>query len=215
MNKLQIVIAFLLIGNFGFAQKKTKEEVLNIIAEETCECVSKDETVADKNASRSEKEVALGLCMFKSYSKHKDEAKGLEKMVGNPEALGEEVGMRMLSYCSDTLLELFSDEIVESIEEDRALEADIPPPPPASKSGDYMQLTGKLVKYSNDAVSYVIVKDEFGKEHTFIILYQFNDENVLSKKKINKEVVVYYQNEKIYDISEKGYRDKKVLMYIE
>ena len=69
MNKITLILIVVLVGNLVNAQRKSKQEVVELMAEDTCKCISNKKI--DKAASTEQKEMALGLCLFESFNAHK------------------------------------------------------------------------------------------------------------------------------------------------
>jgi hypothetical protein len=132
--------------------------------------------------------------------------------------IGEEVGTLLVDICLDDFMGLFSEgELTELVEEEFADDEseNAPPPPPAPKNEKDLLISGELIAVKNDAVSYFIIKDSFNKEHIFIIKNQITGKNILISNNLNKKITVYYTLEDFYDLSENGYRKKKVTTLIE
>ena len=91
------------------SQNKTKQEVLQLMAEDTCECIKNDSVAFDKDVSLEKKEMALGLCIFNSYNKRKDETNTFKgDTFENIEEVAEQVGMLMISVCGSEFMAIFS-----------------------------------------------------------------------------------------------------------
>jgi len=199
-----------------FAQDKTREEVIQLIAEDTCKCIKSDTTSFTHDKTMNQKQVALGLCLLKSYNERKGESEAMKDGgIDDFEALGEEVGLQMVSTCGGEFMAIFSDEqLGEIIEETKNEEANTPPPP-SPKNDDDLQLEAELIILNNDAVSYFQVKDAFDKTHTFIIKEQFDGYELLKKSSYNKSFNIYYKEIDMFDLSERKYLKKKVVKYLE
>lgn len=211
MTKNALIIVCLLITNIIFSQNKTREEIITLIADDTCECISADPETFSAKTDFKRKEIALGLCMLKSFNIRKKESKIFKKEKVDLEDLGEEVGLQMVSICGEEFMSIFSDEDLTELVEDETL----PPPPPGPKNEDDLNIEVKLVSLNNDAISNFIVEDNYGKKHTFLIVEQFEGDDLLKKSNIDKDLKVYYKELDYYDLSEKRYVKKKVVKYIE
>lgn len=213
MKKVLIIITLSCIGILH-SQDKTRDEVLQLIADDTCLCIKNDETLLDKGKTANQKQMALGVCLLKSYNNRKSESSELAKKgINNFEEIAEEVGMKMASTCGDVFIDLFSDEQLGAFLKDDDL-SDIPPPPPP-KNDNSLNIEVELVSINNEAVSYIIVKDVYNKEHTFIIQNQFEGYKLLKKSNINTEFKIYYEEAMFFDLSERRYVKKKVINYLE
>ena len=215
MLKYTLLIVNLCFVVNVFAQDKTREQVIELMAEDTCECIKKDKTSFTQDKSMNQKQVALGLCLLKSYNTRKSESSAMKDSgIDDFEALGEEVGIQMVSTCGVEFMAIFSDEqlgeIIDDVDEDETA-----PPPPAAKNDDDLQLEAELLSLSNDAVSYFQVKDAFDKTHTFIINEQFDGYKLLKKSNFNKSFNIYYKEIDMFDLSERKYVKKKVVKYLE
>jgi hypothetical protein len=208
MKKITIVLV-LLIG-FGLnAQKKSKEEVLDLMADDTCECLSKKKIKTSD--TMEEKQMALGLCLIKSYNEHKSKSKYFSKQKNvNFEKIGEEVGLVMATKCGEKFLSIFSsDELVDIIEDDEETIG--------LKNSDVDDLTIEieLLAMNNDAVSYIETKDDFNKNHIFLIMEEFEGYELLKKSSFGKSFTITYKEVELFDLSEKQYITKKVITKLE
>jgi hypothetical protein len=211
IKKIFLIIALAYIGNL-YSQDKTRDEVLQLIADDTCFCIQDEEFLKDKGKSAKQKQMALGVCLLKSYNKRKTESSELtDKGMKDFEDIAEEVGMKMASTCGDVFVDLFSDEQLDAMLDDDMSEL----PPPASKNENDLSIEVELVSINNEGISYIIVTDVFNKKHTFIIRNQFEGYKLLKKSNINKEFRIYYEEAMFFDLSERQYVKKKVINYLE
>jgi len=220
MNKyiLTLVSFFLVAINYG--QDLSKDEVLQLITDDTCTCIKEDKTLLSPEKSLDHKKMGLGLCLIKSYNNHKSKSKAFaDKGFGDFEAIGEEVGLLMISTCYSDFMSLFSEgQLEEFIMEDDD-EYDYgnipPPPPPAPKNENDLNIEGKIVSLNNDVISYVEVVDAFDKKHTLIVSTQFEGAQLLKKSNLKKDFRIYFREGDYYDLSESRYVKKKVIIYLE
>ncbi len=194
-----------------FSQDKTRDEVLQLIAEDTCECIKNDETSFTSEKTLNQKEIALGLCLMKSFNERKSESKELENAGMDVfEAIGEEVGLKMVSTCGVEFMKIFTnDQLAEFIDDDA------PPPPPVAKNENDLQLEAQLVALNNDVISNFEVTDDFNKSHIFLINEQFDGYELLKKSNFKKYFKVYYKEVDLFDLSVRKYVKKKVVKYLE
>ncbi|NJM81052.1 MAG: hypothetical protein HC854_18190 [Flavobacterium sp.] len=170
---------------------------MEIIAKETCDCISKKKE--DLNKPLDDKLTAeLGVCMLSSYQKNIDMFKEGERLdfsnSAEMRAFGEKIALQMVNICPDVILALGRSKIAkdekanesndeESFEEDLVVE-------------------GKVKSIST--VNYLTLKvtETNGKNHDFIVLTNFDNAYLLTDKvlKPNSEVEVYYYELDIYDI---------------
>lgn len=199
-----------------FAQDKTRDEIIQLMADDTCECIIADKESYTPEKTMNQKQVSLGLCLLKSYEIRKKESKALKNGdMGDFEALGEEVGIQMVSTCGVEFMAIFSNEQLGEIIEEAENEESNTPPAPAEKNEDDLQLEADLVSLNNDAVSYFQVKDAFDKLHTFLIKEEFEGYKLLKKSNFNKSFNIYYKEIDMFDLSERKYVKKKVVKYLE
>ncbi|WP_460218843.1 hypothetical protein [Psychroserpens sp. MEBiC05023] len=215
MTKHILLLLILVIANTVYSQDKTRDEVLQLIADDACECIQDDETLFDKGKSMKQKQMALGVCLLRSYNKRKSESKAFEeKGIDDFEGLGEEVGLKMASTCGDAFIELFSDDQLGAMLDDDDDYGDVPAPPAAKDEND-LNIEAELLSLNNDAISYITVSDSYNKAHTFIVSEQFEGYELLKKSNINSEFKIYYKEVNFFDLSERRYVKKKVIKYIE
>jgi hypothetical protein len=215
MLKNTLLVVCLSFSFNVFAQDKTRDQVIELMAEDTCECIISDKASFTQDKTMNQKQVALGLCLLKSYNKRKLESDAMKDGgIDDFEALGEEVGIQMVSTCGAEFMAIFSDEQLDEIIEDVEADENVPPPPAAKNEND-LQLEAELLSLSNDAVSYFEVKDAFNKTHTFIINEQFDGYKLLKKSNFNKPFNIYYKEVDMFDLSERKYVKKKVVKYLE
>jgi hypothetical protein len=213
MKKRLASILFFLTIILVNAQDLSRDEVLQLIADDTCVCIQKDKTLFTAEKSLNQKKMALGLCLLKGYNLHKKKSnelanKGLEDF----ETIGEEVGILMTNTCVDDFMALFTE---EQLEEFIAEDDDVPPPPPAPPTENDLNIEGKIISLNNDAVSYIEVKDSFDKTHTLIVYGQFVGAKLLKKSNLKKDFKIYFKEDNFYDLSESRYVKKKVITFIE
>lgn len=215
LKKTLLLVCLCFVINV-FAQDKTRDEVIQMMAEDTCECIKNDTASFTPDKTMNQKQVALGLCLLKSYNKRKADSKALKNGdMGDFEELGEEVGIQMVSTCGVEFMAIFSDEQLDEIIDEAQEDEENTPPPPAPKNENDLQLEAELVSLNNDAVSYFQVKDAFDKTHTFLIKEQFEGYKLLKKSNYNKSFNIYYKEINMFDLSERKYVKKKVVKYLE
>ncbi|WP_299116743.1 hypothetical protein [uncultured Winogradskyella sp.] len=209
MNRLLFFVFFTSSIFIGSAQDKTKDEILQLIADDTCKCIATSDVKAKK--TMKEKELALGVCLIKSYGVRKKESSYFKK---NPqvdfEALGEEVGVLMVGTCGEDFMALFNEEELGEYIEDYADDSS----QLSYTRGNVLSLDVTLVSMENNIVSSITMTDDFDKSHTFVIINEFDGANQLKKSNFGKQFYVEYQELDIYDLSEKRYVKKKVLKSI-
>ena len=207
MKNSIILLVVLLSFNLN-AQKKSKQEVLELMAEDTCECISEKKLkVSD---GMKEKEMALGLCLLSSFNKNKSKSKYLsKKSLDDFEEIGEEVGILMASICADDFLSIFSsEELIDIVDDNDSVGLD-------DSVVEGLSIEVELIAMSNDAISYIVTKDDFDKSHTFLIIEEFEGYELLKKSNFRKSFTITYKEIELFDLSEKQYIAKKVITKIE
>lgn len=209
MKKITIALV-LLIGLNLNAQKKTKEEVIDLMAEDTCECLTKKKIKTSD--SMEEKQMALGLCLIQSYNDHKSKSKYFSKQKNTDfEKIGEEVGLVMASKCGGEFLSIFSsDELVELIDEEDEDSSDN-----SSWNDSDLTIEVELISMNNDAISYIETKDDFDKNHIFLITKEFEGYELLKKSNFGQSFTITFKEVEFFDLSEKQYITKKVITKLE
>jgi len=174
MKKL-IFISIFLANLFVTAQ--TKNELFEITAKETCECINE---VDLKTLSRKQIKSRLGICMLNSYGVRKDKfiQFGVNFNIDSAKNIGEEVGIKMATICP----EVFTSFIEEKETEEQ-----------------YSSIAGLYKKISGNDINYIHIIDENGKNQKFMWFGNFKGSNRFIEKRdsINK-VIVYYKNTEYY-----------------
>lgn len=217
--KTYLLFMMMLLVSIAYSQDKSREEVIQLIADDTCQCIKDDPSLSSPEKSLNQKKMGLGLCLLKSYNVRKKESKAFsDKGMKDFESIGEEVGMLMATTCVDDFMSLFSeDQLVDFIEEDEMESSyeDMPPPPPAPKNEDDLSIEATLVSLNNEAISYIEVVDAYDKKHTLIVSEQFEGYQFLKKSNLKKNFRVFFKEDFYFDLSERRYVKKKVIKYIE
>ncbi|WP_431157873.1 hypothetical protein [Winogradskyella poriferorum] len=208
MKKLSITLIALVGLNLVFAQNKTKEEALELMANDTCECIQKKKI--DPSDSMDEKQMALGLCLITSYNEHKGKSRYFSKQKNtNFEKIGEEVGMFMAEICVDDFMAIFStEELVGFIDDEDEMDSSV-------EVNSDLSIEVSLVSMHNDALSYVETKDDFDKSHIFLITREFEGYELLKKSNFGKSFRVTFEEAEFFDLSERQYIIKKIITKIE
>ncbi|NUO02344.1 MAG: hypothetical protein HUU01_17195 [Saprospiraceae bacterium] len=190
-------------------EEQKQEEIYNLIAQETCDCMDGK----DVSKMKSEDiEMQLGLCMLGSYSKHSKEL-GIEADLGNSsamEALGEKIGILMFGKCPQTLMA-----VAGTLEEEPTVVED-----PAGMGADEVywedggeELTGAIVRVTNAGdVSYLVLKDEAGVEHELMWLRYFEGSEPLLENPdsgIGRKAIVYSVPMEVYSPKTRDYAVRK------
>ncbi|WGD34473.1 hypothetical protein [Olleya sp. YS] len=198
MNKTLIT----LIATIGFVttlSAQSKEEVVDKIAQETCQCIdAKGIDMTMENKTKIEME--FGLCLIESYNKNKKEAdKYFEVSLldeSSVEGIAELVGMQMVSYCPN----VFSVFIEEELENDNTYSVE--------------EVSGKFVSMTTNEFNTIVIKDsDSNREIKLIWLTYFDGSDLLDnpKKLKGKKVKVEYEELELYDPKIEEYRNFKVI----
>lgn len=209
MKKIALLTAVILFGANVFAQKMSKKEVVDLMAEDTCECIAKKKF--KKTDKTKEKEMALGLCLIESFNAHKSKSKYYKnKDLNDIEEIGEDIGVVMAGTCADDFLSIFSSEELVEIVSDDEDEVGLDE---STDSG--LTIEVELVTMNNDAISYFEAKDDFDKTHIFLITEEFEGYELLKKSNFGKSYTVTFKEVELFDLSEKQYITKKVITKLE
>ncbi|WP_299113279.1 hypothetical protein [uncultured Winogradskyella sp.] len=210
MYRITLLFIIFAIGNNLNAQKKSKQEVVDLMAEDTCECIAQKKLKTSD--SMEEKEIALGLCLITSFNTHKGKSKYYKKKSLNDiEEIGQDVGIVMATMCADDFMSIFSSEELVDIIEDK--EDDIIGF--VNSEENNLSIEVELVSMNNDAISYIKAKDDFDKNHIFLITEEFEGYDLLKKSNFGKSFTITFKEVELFDLSEKQYITKKVITKIE
>ena len=207
IKKTALLLLVILFGINSYAQKKSKEEVVELMAEDACECIAKKKL--KKSDTTEEKEMALGLCLLQSFNAHKNKSKHYKKKtLDDMEEIGEDIGLVMAGMCAEDFLSIFSsEELVDIInDEDEDL---------GSSNASGLTIEVELISMNNDAISYIEAKDDFDKTHIFLITDEFEGYELLKKSNFGKFYMITFKEEEFFDLSEKQYITKKVITKLE
>ena len=184
-NMKKLLLLFVIFGNVAFAQKLTKDELSEKLAEKACACAEKQEITKENF------ELTIGICLLeginafeKDVEKHygKDIITNSEKM----EELGYEVGKRMGLKCP-TVFQFMIDEESAGGEEDFETEE--------------LSVSGKVSEIKSDQFISFVVKEDSGKNNPFILLSNFDNSYLLTDKvlKVSDAVDVFYYELELFD----------------
>ena len=152
----KILLLLVLVGNITFAQKLTKDQLTDKLADKACDCANKQEITKENF------ELTIGICLLeginafeKDVEKHygKNVISNDEKM----EQLATNIGARMGLKCP-TVFKFMLDEEEGNVEE--APEADL-------------MISGKISEIKLEQFLTFIVKEDSGKNNQFILLSNF------------------------------------------
>jgi hypothetical protein len=167
----KILLLLVLVGNIAFAQKLTKDQLSEKLAEKACGCAEKQEITKENF------ELTIGICLLeginsfeKDVEKHygKDVISNDKKM----EELGYDVGKKMGSKCP-TIFKFMLDEEEEA----------------APDESEELSVSGKVSEIKTDQFITFVVKEATGKTNQFILLSNFDNAFLLT----DKVHVTYYE----------------------
>jgi hypothetical protein len=182
MKKI-LLLLLVLVGNIAFAQKLTKDQLSEKLAEKACGCAEKQEITKENF------ELSIGICLLeginafeKDVEKHygKDVISNDKKM----EELGYDVGKKMGSKCP-TIFKFMLDEEEEA----------------APDESEELSVSGKVSEIKTEQFITFVVKEATGKTNQFILLSNFDNAFLLTDKvlKATDEVDVTYYEMELYD----------------
>jgi len=179
MKKIILLLVF--VGNVAFAQKLTKEQLADKLAEKACGCAAKQEITKDNF------ELTIGICLLEginAYEKdvEKHYGKGVISNDKKMEELGYDVGKKMGMKCPTVFKFMLEDE-----------ESDL--------DSDELTISGKLTDIKSEQFITFVVKEESGKTNQFILLSSFDNAFLLTDKvlKITDNVDVIYYEMELFD----------------
>ena len=178
----KILLLLVLVGNVAFAQKLTKDQLSDKLAEKACECAEKQELTKESF------ELTIGICLLEGINAYE---KDVEKYYGKNvisndkkmEELATNIGARMGLKCP-AVFKFMLDE--ESGEVEEVVDA------------EELTISGKISEIKSEQFITFIVKEDSGKNNQFILLSSFDNAFLLTDKvlKASDAVdVVYYEME--------------------
>ena len=180
----KVLLLLVLVGNVAFAQKLTKDQLSDKLAEKACECTEKQELTKENF------ELTIGICLIEGINAYE---KDVEKHYGKDvisndkkmEELGYEIGKKMGLKCPTVFKFMLEDEANDVVEVD---------------SEDLM-LSGKIAEIKSEQFLTFIVKEESGKNNQFILLSSFDNAFLLTDKvlKATDAVDVTYYEMELFD----------------
>ena len=178
----KVLLLLILVGNVAFAQKLTKDQLSDKLAEKACECAEKQELTKESF------ELTIGICLIEGINAYE---KDVEKHYGKNvisndkkmEELATNIGARMGLKCP-AVFKFMLDE--ESGEAEEVVDA------------EELTISGKISEIKSEQFITFIVKEDSGKTNQFILLSSFDNAFLLTDKvlKASDAVdVVYYEME--------------------
>jgi hypothetical protein len=180
----KIVLLIVLIGNITFAQKLTKDQLSDKLAEKACECANNQEITKENF------ELTIGICLLEGINAfEKDVEKHYGKnVISNDEKmedLATNIGARMGLKCPAVFKFMIDEEADEAV-------ADEP---------EDLILSGKISEIKSEQFLTFVVKEDSGKNNQFILLSSFDNAFLLTDKvlKTSDAVDVTYYEMDLFD----------------
>ena len=180
----KVLLLLVLVGNVAFAQKLTKDQLSDKLAEKACECTEKQELTKENF------ELTIGICLIEGINAYE---KDVEKHYGKDvisndkkmEELGYEIGKKMGLKCPTVFKFMLEDEANDVVEVD----------------SEDLILSGKIAEIKSEQFLTFIVKEESGKTNQFILLSSFDNAFLLTDKvlKATDAVDVTYYEMELFD----------------
>ena len=181
----KILLLLVLVGNVAFAQKLTKDELSEKLADKACDCAGKQEITKENF------ELTIGICLLEGINAFE---KDVEKHYGKNvittdtkmEELGYEVGKRMGLKCP-TVFQFMIDDEEEIVDEEAEIEE--------------LSVSGKVSEIKSEQFITFIVKEDSGKTNQFILLSSFENAFLLTDKvlKVADLVDITYYELELFD----------------
>ncbi|VXB62469.1 conserved hypothetical protein [Flavobacterium sp. 9AF] len=181
-----------------FSQKLTKDELKTKLAELTCKCSE------DKELTKDNYELALGLCILEAVNKHQAD---VEKHYGKDyiskiEQIGGDVGEKVAVVCPNLLMQLIdhtgSDDTEDVTYQDEEIE-------------------GSFVNTNIEGFLFLNLKETSGKSHQFVLINNFDNSYLIVDKllKANDKIKVYYFLAELYNAKTNKYESFKIISDIQ
>ncbi len=181
--KKKICIIVLLFVSFSYSQNLTKEELIDKLSDNACECTNKQEITKDNF------ELTLGICLLEGiniFEKDVEKHYGIDIVSDDKkmEELGYDIGKKMGLKCP-TVFKFMLDY------EENNTDADF----------NELTISGSVVEIKSDQFLSLKVKEDSGKINQFILLGNFDNSFLLTDKvlKVKDLVDVTYYEMELFD----------------
>ena len=188
----------LLLANFSFAQVNSKDGLVGVLSNQTCDCLN------TKELTEANLELTLGVCIIQSIQKNKED---VEKYFGknilsneeNMTEIAESIGVQLALECPK-----FTSVISDMTYEDEEMDE------------EYLSLTGKIVEINSEQFMTFKLKQDSGKTVTFLVLEDFENSYLLldSVIKPSDTVEISYYEATLYDAKIKKFVPYKIVLDI-
>ncbi|MWB93236.1 hypothetical protein GON26_02600 [Flavobacterium sp. GA093] len=181
------------------------QDILDTLAKETCTCLETKKSDFS-NLSDQDLKTEIGLCMIQSYTTHSAEFKENEKINFSDKEgmtkLGENVAMKMMSFCPSMILEIGKSSQSQSNEEE--VEEDI-------------FVSGEVTDIKVDQFISLQLKDKNGRNYTLFLLDYFDTASLITNDELKKKdkLKASYTEIELFDSKAKEFRNFKVLRSLE
>lgn len=193
------IFFLLLLTNFSFAQVNSKEGLIDVLSNQTCDCLNTKEDLTESNL-----ELTLGVCIIQSIQKN---TVNVEKYFGknillnedNMTEIAESIGVKLALECPK-----FTNLISNMTYEDEAMDE------------EYLSLTGKIVTVNSEQFITFKLKQDSGKTVSFLVLEDFENSYLLldSVIKPSDTVEISYYEATLYDAKIKKFVPYKIVLDI-
>ena len=173
----------MLLANFSFAQVNSKDGLVGVLSNQTCDCLD------TKELTKANLELTLGVCIIQSIQKNTED---VEKYFGknilsneeNMTKIAESIGVKLALECPK-----FTNLISDMTYEDEVMDE------------EYLSLTGKIVAVNSEQFMTFKLKQDSGKIVTFLVLEDFLNSYLLldSVIKPSDTVEISYYEATLYD----------------
>ena len=203
MTTKYAILLFLFIFNlksFSQSPEESKENLLNKISIETCDCIAK-KNLDFKSMDNDKLQLEMGFCILEGYSNNKEEADKFLNISFDDERslelLGEQIAMKMFTNCPDYIMALAQ----QSMTDENTL------------SSNNFVITGKISNIEKNQFNTIEFKDDSNRVHKLLWLEYFEGEHLLHSeedfKNLNLEAS-YYESE-LFDPVIMEYRNFKII----
>ncbi len=192
------MLFLLLLTNLSLAQVKSKEDLVDVLSNQTCDCLN------TKDLTETNLELTLGVCIIQSIQKNKE---GVEKYFGkdilsNEDSMteiAESIGVKLAMECPK-----FTSLISDMSYEDEAMDE------------ENLSLSGKIVAVNSEQFMTFKLKQDSGKTITFLVLEDFDNSYLLldSVIKPSDTVEISYYEATLYDAKVKKFTSYKIVLDI-
>ncbi|CAM3534836.1 hypothetical protein FLGE108171_02000 [Flavobacterium gelidilacus] len=196
INLFSIIIFFFSFNSYS------QQLLIDVIAEETCDCINKKNLNLEESSS-NDLAATLTTCMFASYQTNIDKFKENEKLNFSDSkqmrGFGEKVGLSMVKYCPNFIIELgkMKDDFGSDEEEVES----------------YESITGKIKLITSEKYLTIKLVEDSGKTTDFFLLNDFDNSYLITDKILKKDdkIEVYFYEIDLYDTKLNKFLPQKII----